>query len=60
MNGFERMRVASGMFAAGWRLLDFRYVEVVEKLLHLHAASLKVPQKEQLMVLYADHGPSSA
>jgi hypothetical protein len=60
MSGFDRVRIASAMFATGWRLLDFRYDDAREKVLHLHAATLSQQQKVQLQVLFAGRVASDA
>ena len=60
MSGFDRVRIASAMFSTGWRLLDFRYVDAREKVLHLHAATLSQQQKVQLQVLFASRVASDA
>ncbi|CAG0928193.1 hypothetical protein PLCT1_00647 [Planctomycetaceae bacterium] len=58
MSGLDRIKVASRMFAMGWKLLGFRYKDALGKLLHLHAASLSEADKKQLMLQIAAQASS--
>lgn len=60
MSGFDRIRIASQMFATGWKLLDFRYQDALGKVLHLHGASLSEADKKQLLAQIAVQAPSDA
>jgi hypothetical protein len=53
MGGFERMRVASGLFAAGRRLLEYRFQNCADLQLHLHGKALDAQQAKELRAFIA-------